>query len=324
MLNRGISFAYVLLFKLNDMPISSLQHEAIEEFFQQSQFFKCGAVITDLDGTAIHEYQGKYSIPSEVEAGLKKIYDLGRPIVINTLRFPLSVMRTFGKDWYRISNRPIPTVLMNGSLLGYILEDEQNELIYQEIAAFPLTETEVDEVIAIVKDLVDKKADDILVFFYPRDWQRGEIIWTPAEEKKQAVAKKYVSASEVISGSVTSLEKRLKEQEVCMIFLLIDVPQDQLMAYQHTRQSNFFTHKEVDKEYGAHRLSEYLKFDMLHSVGAGDSEMDTFLKSVGLSIQVGNNSLPYKGIHSSIFASGSGELGDLLFTLAGFQQKLAV
>ena len=306
------------------MSISSLQHETIKEFFQQSQFFNCGAVITDLDGTAIHEYQGKYSIPNEVEAGLKKIYDLGRPIVINTLRFPLSVMRTFGKDWYRISNRPIPTVLMNGSLLGYILEDEQNELIYQEIAAFPLTETEVDEVIAIVQDLVDKNAEDILVFFYPRDWQRGEIIWTPAEEKKQAVANKYVSASEVISGPVTDLEKRLKEQEVCMIFLLIDVPQDQLMAYQHTRQSNFFTHKEVDKEYGAHRLSEYLKFDMLHSVGAGDSEMDTFLKSVGLAIQVGNHSLPYKGVHSSIFASGSGELGDLLFTLAGLQQKQAV
>ena len=306
------------------MPISLIQQQALEQFFQNSQFFKCGAVITDLDGTAIHESKGKFTIPNEVELGLKKIYDLGRPIVINTLRFPLSVMRTFGREWYRISNRPIPTVLMNGSQLGYIVEQENEELGYREIAAFPLTEKEIDDVISIVKDLLHKKVNDILVFFYPRQWQKGEIIWTPLEEKKQSVASKYTSASEIITGPVKGLEENLKTQEICMIFLLIDVPQDQLMAYQHTRRSNFFTHKEVDKEYGALRLAEYLKFEMRHSIGAGDSEMDTFLKSVGMAILVGNPSLAYKGLHYSIFASGSGELGDILFTLAGLQQKLAV
>ena len=319
--------AYALLyfiFNQFDMPISFIQQQALEQFFQSSQFFKCGAVITDLDGTAIHEYKGKYSIPNEIELGLKKIYDLGRPIVLNTLRFPLSVMRTFGKEWYRISNRPIPTVLMNGSQLGYIVEEENEKIGYKEIAAFPLIEKEIDDVISIVKDLLHKNVNDIIVFFYPRQWQKGEIIWTPVEEKKQSVAAKYASASEVISGSLQDLEKNLKQQEICMIFLLINVPQDQLMAYQHTKHSNFFTHKGVDKEYGALRLAEYLKFDMGHSIGAGDSEMDTFLKSVGMAILVGNPSLTYKGLYSSTYATGSGELGDIFFTLASLQEKLAV
>ncbi|MEJ7680254.1 MAG: hypothetical protein WKG06_20850 [Segetibacter sp.] len=69
---------------------------------------------------------------------MKKIYDLGRPVVINTLRFPLSVMRTFGREWYSISNAPVPTVLMNGSQLGYMTETSEGAIGYKEIAAFPL------------------------------------------------------------------------------------------------------------------------------------------------------------------------------------------
>jgi hydroxymethylpyrimidine pyrophosphatase-like HAD family hydrolase len=306
------------------MPLSEVQQQAIDYFFEKSHFFNHGAVITDLDGTAIFEYKGKFSIPNEVEAALKKFYDLGRPIAINTLRFPLSVMRTFGEDWYRISNRPIPTVLMNGSQLGYIVQKENDELGYEEIAAFPLHEEEIDDVVHIVKDLVEKKAENILLFYYPRNWRKGEIIWTPVPDRIEDVGKKYTSASEVISESISSLQKRLKAEDICMIFLLINVPQDQLMAYQHTRQSNFFTHKGVNKEFGALQLANYLNFKMEDSVGAGDSEMDTFLQSVGLAIQVGNASLPYKGKHCSVFVPGFAELGELLFSLAGLQQKMVV
>lgn len=81
------------------MPLDESQRIQLQNFFNQSNFPEAGAVITDLDGTAIHEYEGRYSIPKSVELGLKKINDLGRPIVINTLRFPLSVIRTFGKEW---------------------------------------------------------------------------------------------------------------------------------------------------------------------------------------------------------------------------------
>ena len=94
----------------------------LEIFFSNSNFKKQGAVITDLDGTAVHEFKGKTIIHRDVELGLKRIYDVGRPVIINTLRFPLSVIRTFALDWYKISNNDIPVVLLNGSQLGYTLK----------------------------------------------------------------------------------------------------------------------------------------------------------------------------------------------------------
>src|SRR4029453_16295701 len=92
----------------------------LKDFLRQSSFKTSGGVITDLDGTAVHEFQGKIVIPKEVEFGLKRHYDLGRPLILNSLRFPLSVIRTFGADWYKISNAPIPTVTLNGSLIGFV------------------------------------------------------------------------------------------------------------------------------------------------------------------------------------------------------------
>jgi hypothetical protein len=65
------------------MPLTEDQHQQLQSFFNQSQFEECGAVITDLDGTAIHEFQGRYTIPQSVELGLNKIYKLGRPVVLH-------------------------------------------------------------------------------------------------------------------------------------------------------------------------------------------------------------------------------------------------
>ena len=70
----------------------------LKDFIEVSSFRTKGAVITDLDGTAVHEFQGKIVIPKEVEYGLLHHYRSGRPIVLNSLRFPLSVLRTFGAD----------------------------------------------------------------------------------------------------------------------------------------------------------------------------------------------------------------------------------
>lgn len=301
------------------MTLNEEQITQLHQFYSNSRFHERGGVITDLDGTAIHEFQGVYSIPKEVEFGLKKIYDLGRPVVINTLRFPLSVMRTFGKEWYRISNCPIATVLLNGSQLGYITEDAEG-LKYEEISAFPLEEPEIDVVLNLVGSILRDGIEELLVFFYPRNWEKGEIIWTPVEGKIGFVQNKYPSAAVVISEDIKSLEARMKSEDICMIFLLIDIPQDKLMAYQHTQKSNFFTHTGVDKRFGAEQIAKLLDFDLDHSIGAGDSQMDTFLAAVRQPVYVGNHTLPFQDQHPAIKVSGSTELGHLLFELANLEK----
>ncbi len=111
--------------------------------------------------------------------------------------------------------------------------------------------------IEIVSGFIKNNDFDLLVFYYPRDWQQGEIIWTPVRDKVDRVQQKYRSASKVYSCALDELQKDLYSQEICMIFLLIDVPQDRLMAYQHTKRNNFFTHKGVDKDFGAQQIGRY-------------------------------------------------------------------
>ena len=304
------------------MPINESIYSQLQNFFNKSDFTGKGGVITDLDGTAIHEYEGRYLIPQSVELGLKKIYDLGRPVVINTLRFPYSVMRTFGKEWYKISNAPIPTVLMNGSQLGFITDAGEDKFGYEEIVSFPLTEDEINEVLKIVIDFLKEGVNNLLVFYYPRNWELGEIIWTPVKEKIPEIQNKYLSASSVFSGELSQLEDELKKRDICMIFLLIDIPQDKLMAYQHTKKSSFFTHTGVDKRSGSEHIAEHLGFELHHSLGAGDSEMDTFLTAVGQAIHVGNPYLQYEGLLPAIRLESSKELGDLLFQLAAMQRTV--
>ncbi len=304
------------------MPLEAAQSAQLQSFFNHSKFEECGGVITDLDGTAIHEIEGRYSIPQSVQLGLNKIYDLGRPIILNTLRFPLSVIRTFGKEWYKISNSPIPTVLMNGSQLGNIMVDKGGNFLYSEIDAFPLDLNEIEGVIEIVSGFIKNNDRDLLVFYYPRDWQQGEIIWVPVYDKVDHVQEKYRSASKVYSSALDELQRDLHSQEICMIFLLIDVPQDRLMAYQHTKRNNFFTHKGVDKDFGAQQIANYLQFDLKHSIGAGDSEMDSFLRSVGQAVHVGNPLLSIEGLLPPIKVKNSSEFGELLFALAAMQRNV--
>lgn len=54
------------------MNLKEKQSGHLKDFFYKSDFAEKGSVITDLDGTAIHEYQGKYTVPKTVELGLKK------------------------------------------------------------------------------------------------------------------------------------------------------------------------------------------------------------------------------------------------------------
>ena len=304
------------------MALSEQQYLQLQQFFTQSAFATQGAVITDLDGTVIHEFNGRYGIPESIEFGLKRIYDLGRPIVLNTLRFPLSVMRTFGKEWYAISNAPIPTVLMNGSQIGYIHQENDGAFKYEELAAFPLTSLEIDEAFLIIKNILSDGIDDLLVFYYTRNWEKGETIWTPVEERIEHTKNKYLSASSVISGGVDKLQSELRSQDVCMIFLLVEVPEDRLMAYQHTKKDNFFTHAGVDKLFGSRAIASKLGFELSNSVGAGDSMMDTFLKGVGLSVHVGNPFLDFEGLVPPLKLLSPDELGEVFFTIAAMQRTI--
>lgn len=303
------------------MPLNAGQYEQLRQFFEASDFARHGWVVTDLDGTVIHEFEGRYSIPSDVERGLLNIYKLGRPVVLNTLRFPLSVMRTFGKEWYAISNGPVPTVLMNGSQLGYMTRTSDGDFTYEEITAFPLLADEISGVLDLIKQLVKDHVDNLLVFYYPRDWEKGEIIWTPDAGRIEYARKKYLSASQVYSSLPEQLAANLHAEEICMIFLLVDIPQDKLMAYQHTRQSNFFTRKGVDKLSGTVQMARYLKMDIDRAVGAGDSPMDSFLQGVGLPVHVRDQHLPFASATDPLKVSGAAELAEVLLTLSSLQSQ---
>ena len=302
------------------MALSIEQSHKLDEFFQTSNFSTKGAVVTDLDGTAVHEYQGMIVIHKEVEMGLKKIYDLGRPVIINTLRFPLSVIRTFGKEWYSISRKPIPVVLLNGSQLGFISQ-VNGELVFEQLESFPLEAIEIKQVVTGVGELQQAGITDLILFFYPEDWTQGEIIWTPAEEKVPAIREKYQSASSVISCSVSELEGILLQNPVCMILLLIEAKDDQLMAYQHTKRNNFFTHNKVDKLFGTLQMAKHMDFSPEDSLGAGDSNMDVFLDGVGLSVHVRTPDLPFHGKLLTLKLQDYHAYGEILTKLSSMQKK---
>jgi hydroxymethylpyrimidine pyrophosphatase-like HAD family hydrolase len=298
------------------MPLAPDTLDTLRDFVAASGFARRGAIVTDLDGTAVHEFEGRAVVPEPVEAGLKRLHDGGHPFVINSLRFPLSVMRTFGRAWTSISNAPIPTVALNGSLVGHVLVDERDRLVFREVDAFVLLPAEIDEALRGVEGMLRDGVRDLLVFFYPRDWTVGELIWTPDPARIEAVHTKYRSATQVMGTSFEDLRTRLHSMPICMIFLLIDLPQDQLMAYQHTKRSSFITHAGVDKLHGARELTARLGYRLEQCIGAGDAELDTFLGGVGLAVIVGNAGLAFKGRHATVRLATSLELGELLFNVA--------
>ena len=303
------------------MPLQADQVQLLEDFFHSSAFSEKGAVITDLDGTAVHELDTKVIIHKNVKYGLKNIYELGRPVIINTLRFPLSVIRTFATDWYRISSAPIPVILLNGSQLGYITQQDGG-FGFEQLASYPLTADEINSAVDTVENIIADNIDDLIIFSYFEDWRKGEIIWTPQQQRIAHLQQKYPSASTVMSMPLKSLRSELMAAPVCMLFLLIDLPGDKLMAYQHTRRSNFITHHRVNKLSGAEKMAELLGIDLRHSVGAGDSEMDNFLTGVGLSVHVHNPKLPFRGVTHTIRLNNFVEYGDLLFKFAEMRSRV--
>ncbi len=161
--------------------------------------------------------------------------------------------------------------------------------IMTRFEAFPLTPPEIDEIMDGIHGLIDGGVRDLVFFYYPRNWRAGEIVWTPVAEKIPHLMEKYSSAASAISIDPAALRARLLAEEICIIFLLIEVEEDNLMAYQHSKRSNFLTHKGVDKLHGTERIAAALDFDPAHSVGAGDTQMDTFLQGMGARLARGTD-----------------------------------
>jgi hydroxymethylpyrimidine pyrophosphatase-like HAD family hydrolase len=305
----------------NLMNTNAPWFEPLKKFAEASDLAKAFLAL-DLDGTALLEDKGKVFISGSVEKGVKAVHDLKIPVVLNTLRFPLSVIASVGEAWYQIADEPILTVLLNGSVLGYI-KCINHELHYEEIAAYPLSHDEIKSMLDGVMQLSKGGIDEVLLFFYSRNWQEGETLWTPKEEKVAALQKKYVSASRVISGSLERLAEELLRREICMISLFVDRPADTLMAYQHSKRNNFFTAKGVNKASGLRAVAAKLGLAAGEALGAGDTEMDTFLAEVGFAVIVGRAKLSFRGQKETIRVATPLELGDLILAYAGLLKPRA-
>ena len=288
-------------------------HAEVQAFLRCSRYLERGAVITDLDGTAVHEREGRACIPPDVERGLKRIHDSGRQVVINTLRFPRSVIGVFGDEWHRSTGTDLPLVSMKGSQIGRVVRDESGAMCFEEWHAETLTPAEIREVMVGVEGMVDDGVRDLLVFHYPRDWRQGELIWTPDADRVEAVAAKYRSATRAFSSDVRAFGDTLLSQEMCMIFLLIDLPEDRRMAYQHTQRASFFTRAGVNKRTGAEAMARHLGIDLAASIGAGDAPPDDFLAAVGFAIIVGDNGeVDYRGLAHTARVPDIASFGHLL------------
>lgn len=288
---------------------------ALREFLSDGAFEARGAVITDLDGTAVLERDGRIWLPPEIEAGLARIRDLGRPVIANTLRFPMSVIRVFGEEWHRATGTALPLVTLKGAQIGRVVRDAAGRAVFEEWQAWPLQPAEIIEIVAGIEGMVADGVDDLLVFSYARDWRQGERIWTPVEGRAAAVRARYLSASGVRAGSVARLRDELLSQEQCMLFLLVATPEDRLMAYQHTLRSSFFTAQGVSKRSGAEAIAAHLGIDLAASIGSGDAPPDDFLAATGFSIIVDGHAVEYQGLRHTVRVAGIAALGELLATI---------
>lgn len=288
----------------------------LQHFLRHSSFASRGAVMTDLDGTAVHEAEGRVQLSRSVELGLQRVHAAGRQVLINTLRFPLSVMRVFGREWRAASGDDMLVTCLNGSIGGRIVQDRAGALAFEEAFADPLQPQDLGELMVGIRGLWDQGLRDLLVFFYPRDWRAGEAIWTADPARVGPVQAKYTSASRVMSGPPDALEAALSAQAHCMVFLLVDAPGDRLMAYQHTERSRFVTRQGVDKLHGARVLTRSLGLELADSIGAGDAEPDTFLSAVGFAVIVGPQSLHFRGVRDTVRVPDAPAFGELLLAAA--------
>jgi hydroxymethylpyrimidine pyrophosphatase-like HAD family hydrolase len=288
----------------------------IERFVSECGFTRNGAVMTDLDGTAVHEFEGRITIPKSVSHALTDLRRLGRPIVLNTLRFPLNVIETFGREWYEVSGAPLPLVSLNGSVVGHLHEDANGAIQFEELSVTQIPASTCEAVVGELERILASGIDDVVLFYYPSDWRAGERLWTPVKDRQAALLQRYKSAQSITSAPLDELACTLLACAPSMLFVLLDASHDSLMAYQHVRPNQFVTAQGVTKASGAETAARRLNFKLEASVGAGDTMMDSFLSTVGLALRVGNPNLPFQGRHATVDLAHSLALGEFCFRLA--------
>jgi len=302
------------------MPETAL---CIQKFHVETGFPEGGACVLDVDGTLLHERHGEIIIPDSVKDGLKELRKHNVKIILNTLRFPLSIIWTFGRALYDIVESPIPVVALNGSMIGELHKKAQGELEFEEYKSFPMFPEEIDRMVDSIQEFVDSGVKSVSVFYYPRAWKQGEIIWTHSPAYADELKKKYLSASSVVSTDLETLKEDMKRREVCMALFLIDLDDtpEEMMAYQHTKKDIYFTREHVDKSFGTREIAQKLGIPLRSTVGAGDTELDNFLVDVGLAIQVGRGSGQYHGRIETIKVTHPSEVGMCLKELAYLHAK---
>lgn len=299
------------------MALSPQHYRALERFARSPGIGK-GALFLDLDGVALVEERGSVFVSREVEQGIRDVARLiGWPVVINSLRFPLSIMRSIGPAWLDMYSSDIPAVLLNGGLIGRFKKDSGG-MRFEESKAFPMTRSEVGKIMDGISDVIAGGERELAFFFYPRDWRRGEIVWVMEGTRVEDVRHKYTSASEVVAWSLPELREELERCEPVMALLLVNLTKDKRMAYQHTSSWDFFTREGVDKASGARSIAEMLGISLLDSIGGGDTEMDRFLAEVGMAVRVGGNKVAYKGVRQTLDVERPADLGLLVSSFAAY------
>jgi hypothetical protein len=303
------------------MVLTEQQKKIIQNFASQPGFRQYGGLISDLDGTIVQHQDGNYFIPPEVQTGLNDLYRANCPIILNTIRFPLSIIKTFAGVLYPIAQNPIPVISLNGSQWGYISSEEDQEFSFTEAGAQPLQPTEIKSFIANLRLLIKNKLSQVAAFYYPRDWTKGEIIWAAEEDRVAELAQNYKSASRVYSSSLSILEKNLLGEDISMIFLFVNKDQIPGTHLQHNLR-DFYTTAGVNKLSGAHAFVNQLGRNLPYFIGAGDTPMDVFLKETGAVIKVGDLPLGYNCQATILPVATVAEIGEV-FTQIAQSCKLA-
>ena len=156
------------------MALDRHQKKLIRDFSKRQEFIQLGGVLTDLDGTVIKEKSGESYMPQEVQHGLARMYGASCPVIINTLRFPLSIINNFANKWHRLTQDSIPVVTLNGAQSGYIIKQKE-KFTFQETVAFPLTEKRNFPVFCRYQNAVDGKRPRCSSLLLPKrlDKRRG-------------------------------------------------------------------------------------------------------------------------------------------------------
>lgn len=286
--------------------------DTLRHFLAHSAFREHGAVMTDLDGTALHEHAGHVSIPAEVTQGLKAVRALGPPIILNTLRFPANVIRSFGREWHAIHGGPLALVSLNGGIGGFIDATPSGAMGFEEVFAQPLSPAEIESVLEELEAAVAAGEPDMMLFFHPRDWRLGETLWTPDAGRIPALRLRYPHADRIIALELADLRAELLGRDICLLLL----PHGDLPIYRQQQRRDFVTGSGADKLSGARRMAGALGIDLAASIGAGDTAMDVFLQGTGLAIRVGAPGLAYAGLVGTIDVPDSAGFGAAMARLA--------